>query len=105
MRKGKRVSFCRRVTGSTEFKHGGTYQQYCLAEAIAVNPLPEDLPSDVAAMNFVNPLTSIGLVEDAQKLGAKAIVQTGATSQCGKMVAKLAKQSNIDVINIVRREE
>lgn len=65
MRNGKRVSILRKVDNNTEFNTGGTYQQYCIAEAMTVNPIPDDLDFDIASMNFVNPLTAIGLVESA----------------------------------------
>lgn len=60
---------------------------------------------DCASMSFVNPLTAIGLFECITKNKAKAAVQSGASSQLGRMLCYLAKEAKIPLINIVRREE
>jgi len=56
-------------------------------------------------MSFVNPLTALGLVESIKNCKSKAAVQTGAASQLGRMIMKVCATENIQLINIVRREE
>ena len=59
---GKRCAFMRQMSGN-EFTTGGTYQQYSVADAMSVNVCDPAIPSDVASMSFINPLTALGLVE------------------------------------------
>ena len=61
---GKRVSFVRMVENGNHMMKGGCYQQYCLADPMAVGVLPDDIPSDVGSMSFVNPITAYGLFEE-----------------------------------------
>jgi NADPH2:quinone reductase len=53
----------------------------------------------------VNPITAIGLLDKCKEYKAKAVIQTGAASQLGRMIIKVMKQNGIPLINIVRREE
>lgn len=103
-RTGMRVAFVRNVNGN-EMIAGGAFQQYCLAKSFEVNPLGDEIPSDVGSMAFVNPLTAIGLLERGQELRAPAMIQTGAASQVGRMLIKLAKMQNMPLVNVVRRPE
>ena len=102
---GKRVSFVRPITKPNLFAVGGTYQQYALADAMTCGPVDESIPLDIASMSFVNPLTALGLVESIKNCKSKAAVQTGAASQLGRMIMKVCASENIQLINIVRREE
>jgi len=54
---------------------------------------------------FVNPLTVVGFLDVAKKQGYKAIVHSAAASSLGKMVIKLFKKNDVDVINLVRKDE
>ena len=84
----------------------GTYAEYVIADApIGVYPMPADLPIEDAASFFVNPYTAIGILDTVKSKGSKAFVHTAAASQLGQMIVKLAPQENIEVINLVRREE
>ena len=62
---GRRVAFTRKVDvgedGVEEKNHGGCFQQYCIANALHVQYLPENVDFDHGSMSFVNPITSIGL--------------------------------------------
>lgn len=64
-RAGSRVAFVRKVEGN-DFPTGGTYQQYCISDSMQVNPLPDNIPSDIGSMSFVNPLTALGLLDRSQ---------------------------------------
>lgn len=103
---GSRVSFVRHTVRGNEFEKGGSYQQYAVVDAINLIYLPQKISYDVGSTYVVNPLSAFGLVEDATKVHkAKAIVQTAACSQLGRMVIVLCQQKKIPLINIVRREE
>lgn len=57
-------------------------------------------------MHCVNPLTAIGLLKRAHdEYKARAVIQTAAASQLGRMVVRIARDDGIPLINIVRREE
>lgn len=70
---GKRVAFVR-ITEANEMKLGGCYQQFALADAMSCVYLPENIPSDIGSMHFVNPLTSIGLCEEITKNKSTAAI-------------------------------
>ena len=67
---GKRVAFSRPVQGANELKTGGSYQQYCIANAAALIILSDDMPLDIASMHFINPISAYGLFERIQSLKA-----------------------------------
>lgn len=102
---GKRVAFVRKTVEGNVFKIGGAYQQYMVTAAETCIPLEASLSMELGSMSFVNPLTALGLYERTDELKARAFAQTGAASQCGRMLIKLAKSANKPLINIVRREE
>lgn len=102
---GKRVAFTRKVVNGNEKVHGGTYQQYCVAEALTLNILPDDMPIEKASMHLANPLTALGLLDRVQTLRSEAAVQTGAASSTGRMLILLCKEAGVPLINVVRRDE
>jgi len=59
----------------------------------------------VGSMHFVNPLTAMGLVQRIKDNKSVAAIQTGAASQCGRMIIKLCQMEGIPLINVVRRDE
>jgi NADPH:quinone reductase len=83
---------------------GAMYSQY---RAIAANQclvLPEGTTAKEAASCFVNPLTSLGMVETMKLEGHKALVHTAAASNLGQMLNKICMKDGIDLVNIVRGE-
>ncbi len=97
--KGKRVA-CGGQSNSD-----GTWAEYYLADAKGCIPLKNNVPFEQGATLIINPLTAIGMVEEAKKEGHRAIIQTAACSQVGRMVQTLCKKHGIPLINIVRRDE
>jgi len=83
----------------------GTWAEYYLTKANACIPLRSDLPIEQGATLIVNPLTAVGLLEKGKEEKARALVQTAAASQVGRMLNYLAKEAGIPLINIVRRDE
>lgn len=97
--KGKRVA----CGGQSE--SDGTWAEYYLADAKACIPLREHVSSEQGACLIINPLTAVGMVERASSERHRAIIQTAACSQVGRMVQTLARLRKIPLINIVRKQE
>src|ERR1700716_1727251 len=54
---------------------------------------------------FVNPLTSLGMVETMRREGHKALVHTAAASNLGQMLNKICLKDGVGLVNIVRSKE
>lgn len=84
---------------------GAMYSQYrCLAAAQCME-LPEGTTPAEGASCFVNPLTSLSMVETMRMEGHKALVHTAAASNLGQMLNKICQQDGIALVNIVRKQE
>jgi NADPH:quinone reductase-like Zn-dependent oxidoreductase len=84
----------------------GTWQEYALADAGAVLPLPSGLSDAQAAMLLVNPTTAWLLLEEV--LGVQQgewVLQNAANSAVGRFVIQLSRRSGYRTINVVRRPE
>jgi NADPH:quinone reductase-like Zn-dependent oxidoreductase len=84
----------------------GFWAQYVKVGALEAMPFnPEALTPDQASMSFVNPLSAIALIEPVLKGRHRAMVQTAAASQLGRMIARLARRYGVSVIHCVHRKE
>lgn len=95
----------KRVACAIQTDLNGMWAEYCVVEAKTCIPLKDDVSFEQGATLIINPLTAVGMVETAAKEKHKAIIQTAAASQVGRMVLKLALDANIPIVNIVRRKE
>jgi NADPH:quinone reductase-like Zn-dependent oxidoreductase len=84
---------------------GAMYAQYRCMKAKDVLPLPEGTTPAEGASCFVNPLTSLGMVETMRREGHKALVHTAAASNLGQMLNKICLKDGIGLVNIVRSAE
>src|SRR4051812_17572478 len=84
---------------------GAMYAQYRCMKAKDVLPLPEGTTPAEGASCFVNPLTSLGMVETMRREGHKALVHTAAASNLGQMLNKICLKDGIGLVNIVRNAE
>lgn len=84
---------------------GGMYTEYRCVHVSQCLELGSDVTSAQAASCFVNPLTSLGMVETMRAEGHKALVHTAAASNLGQMLNKVCIKDGIDLVNIVRRPE
>ena len=84
---------------------GGSYAEYVVTSAMQCVTLDNDASWEQGACSFVNPLTAIGLLDKCKEYNAKAIIQTGAASQLGRMIIKLFRDNGITVVNVARRQE
>ncbi len=96
----------RRVAVGSQGDQDGTWAEYFVADAFGgCVPLHKDLDIEQGATLLVNPLTAVGLLDEATKRGAKAVIQTAAASQAGRMIIRLALDAGTPLVNIVRRPQ
>ena len=95
----------RRVACAGQSDTDGTWAEYYLADVKACVPLRKNISCEQGATMLINPLTALAMVETAKKAGHRAIVQTAAASQLGRMVLRLTQDSGLALVNIVRRKE
>ncbi|QSI33864.1 NADH oxidase [Variovorax sp. RKNM96] len=84
---------------------GAMYSQYRAFSAAQCLELPAGTTPAEGASCFVNPLTSLGMVETMRREGHKALVHTAAASNLGQMLNKICQKDGIDLVNIVRKPE
>lgn len=94
------------LLGKTVATFGGAmYAQFRTAKAADALVLKDGTTAAEGASCFVNPLTSLGMVETMKREGHKAIVHTAAASNLGQMLSKLCAKEGIPLVNIVRSAE
>jgi NADPH:quinone reductase-like Zn-dependent oxidoreductase len=81
---------------------GAMYAQYRTLRAADCLVLPAGVTPAEGASWFVNPLTSLGMVETMRREGHKALVHTAAASNLGQMLNKICLKDGIGLVNIVR---
>jgi NADPH:quinone reductase-like Zn-dependent oxidoreductase len=81
---------------------GAMYAQYRTMRPSDCLVLPEGITPAEGASCFVNPLTSLGMVETMRREGHKALVHTAAASNLGQMLNKVCLKDGIALVNIVR---
>jgi len=99
LRLNKRVS-CTATEGL-----GGSWAEYMLTSAMHVIPVEKSIKFEQAASLIVNPLTALAFIDIAKRNNTKSILNNAAAGALGKMLISLANKENIDLINIVRKEE
>ncbi|MGQ2997689.1 zinc-binding dehydrogenase [Variovorax sp.] len=84
---------------------GAMYSQYRAVAVAQCLELPEGTAPADGASCFVNPLTSLGMVETMKREGHTALVHTAAASNLGQMLNKICQKDGIALVNIVRKPE
>ncbi len=84
---------------------GAMYAQYRAVKASQCLALPLGTTAAEGASCFVNPLTSLGMVETMRREGHKALVHTAAASNLGQMLNRICLKDGIGLVNIVRKQE
>ena len=82
----------------------GMYSEYRKAPAQACIPAKEGIIAKQAASSFVNPMTVLAFIETMRKDGQKALINTAAASNLGRMLIKVCNDDEIPLVNIVRKE-
>jgi len=95
----------RRVSFGSQADRDGTWAQFALAESNICVPLRAAVDIEQGASLLINPLTAIGLLEEARRNGHRAGVSTAAASQLGRMLLELAREARFPLIHVVRRAE
>jgi NADPH2:quinone reductase len=83
---------------------GAMYTQYRCVKAEQCLVLPEGTTPAEGASCFVNPLTSLGMVETMRREGHTALVHTAAASNLGQMLNRICIADNVGLVNIVRTQ-
>ncbi|MEM6411653.1 MAG: NADH oxidase, partial [Pseudomonadota bacterium] len=84
---------------------GGMYAQYRAVDAIMALPLHDGDTAKDGASCFVNPLTALCFLETMRGEGHSAIVHTAAASNLGQMLNRICQADDVDLVNIVRKQE
>ncbi len=84
---------------------GAMYAQYRTMKAKQCLVLPPGTTAMEGASCFVNPLTSLGMVETMRREGHKALVHTAAASNLGQMLNRICIKDGVALVNIVRKPE
>ena len=84
---------------------GAMYSQYRSIKAKQCLVLPAGTSAAEGASCFVNPLTSLGMVETMRREGHKALVHTAAASNLGQMLNRICQKDGVALVNIVRKPE
>jgi NADPH:quinone reductase-like Zn-dependent oxidoreductase len=84
---------------------GAMYSQHRTVPASAGLPLPDGTSAAAGASCFVNPLTSLGMVETMRNEGHSALVHTAAASNLGQMLNRICRADGVALVNIVRTPE
>ena len=84
---------------------GAMYSQYRCIKAGQCLALPAGTTPAEGASCFVNPLTSLGMVETMRREGHTALVHTAAASNLGQMLNRICIQDKVGLVNIVRTQQ
>lgn len=85
---------------------GGTWQEYIVADASTVLPLPPGLSDTQAAMLLVNPTTAWLMLQEVLAVQpGQWVLQNAANSAVGRFVIQLSRHYGYRTMNVVRRRE
>ncbi|MEX1032472.1 MAG: zinc-binding dehydrogenase [Cellvibrionaceae bacterium] len=84
---------------------GEMYSQYRRVAAKNCLVMNEGTDAKDAASCFVNPLTSLSMVENMRMDKHKALIHTAAASNLGQMLVKICKADNVPLVTIVRNQQ
>lgn len=82
----------------------GTWAEYFLAPANGVMPLPEQISDDQGAQLIAMPFSAISLLDSLKAEKGDWVIQTAANGAVGRIMAVLAKERGINLVNLVRRD-
>jgi NADPH:quinone reductase-like Zn-dependent oxidoreductase len=82
----------------------GTWQEYVIADAERVLPVPAGMSDSTAAQILSNPLTAVILTSDELDVRpGEWLLQTAAGSTVGQLVIQLGAHVGFKTLNVVRR--
>ncbi len=95
----------KKVSAFVQTNHDGSWAEYFVARKKDLIILQDDMDMDQAACFTVNPFTAYALMEIALIRESKAIVQNAAGAQVAALIRTMARENEMEVINIVRKAE
>ena len=95
----------KRVSCFTQDTNDGTWAEYFVTGYNQCISIGEEMDYQQAACLAINPFTAWALFKMAVKRGSKAIIQNAAAGQIGEFIRIFAKDTGVEVINIVRKDE
>lgn len=84
---------------------GGTWSEFCIANKNDIIVLDDRMDMEQAACLTVNPFTARGMFDIAIQREATSIIQNAAGSQVAHFIRLMASEYDMEVINIVRKDE
>jgi len=94
------------LMGKTVGMAGGEmYAQYRCINASMCMQIPPGTSAVEGASCFINPMTTLGMVETMHAEGHKALVHTAAASNLGQMLNRVCIEDGIELVNIIRKPE
>ena len=84
---------------------GAMYAELRLAPAEQCLVLPDGVSAAEGASCFVNPLTTLGMLDTMRLEGHTALAHTAAASNLGQMLVKLCLADGVPLVNVARRAE
>jgi NADPH2:quinone reductase len=83
----------------------GMYAGYRVVRAAFCLPLGDGASAIDGASAVINPQTALGFLETMRREGHRALANTAAASNLGKMLIRLCRADGIPLVNIVRRSD
>jgi len=84
----------------------GSWREAGVMRADGLCVVPANIPPEQAAMLRINPVTALRMLRDFVELKAGDwVLQNAANSAVGRAVIRLARESGVRTVNVVRREE
>jgi NADPH:quinone reductase-like Zn-dependent oxidoreductase len=93
------------VSFFSQSEDGGTWSRHITVNVEDCIAIGDEISDEQAACLSVNPFTAYAMIEQAKQDGSKAIIQNAAAGQIAYFIRALAALDDIEVINIVRKEE
>ena len=101
---GKYCSIGVSVTNPNE-QFFGVWSEYVYVNPKSLVIYESNVNLDIACFAFVNPLTALSFIEIVKSKKLKTIAQNASCSALGLIMIKLCKENEIELINIVRKED
>lgn len=95
----------RRVACTKSPTYNGTWAEYMVTRASLCIPLQKTISLEQGSTLVVNPMTAVIFLDMIRKGKYKAVVNSAAASQLGRMLVRLSLKHNFPLINVVRRGE
>lgn len=84
------------------FRWPGSWAEFANVPPDRLIEVPDGIPDEVACQIALNPLTAIGLLDEAAPQSGDWLLLTAAASTVSNLVAVMAKARSINVIGLVR---